>query len=79
MSMFTLCRHIASIIDGIDGGRAGRHSMGGTAVAAFPELRPERIALAHLYRRLPAADGMSVLMPMSSTSTGVSGAVAGHV
>src|SRR5712672_2028414 len=56
-------RHVAAIIDRIDGAVVlVGHSMGGTAVAQACELRAERIALAIYLAAFLLPDGMSVLM-----------------
>lgn len=56
-------RHLASIVDGIDGPVVlVGHSMGGTAVAQACELRPERVALAIYLAAFLLPDGMSVMM-----------------
>jgi pimeloyl-ACP methyl ester carboxylesterase len=56
-------RHLASIIDGIDGPVVlVGHSMGGTAVAQACELRPERVALAVYLAAFLLPDDMSVMM-----------------
>jgi pimeloyl-ACP methyl ester carboxylesterase len=56
-------RHVAAIIDRIDGPVVVvGHSMGGTAVAQACELRAERIALAIYLAAFLLPDGMSVLM-----------------
>jgi pimeloyl-ACP methyl ester carboxylesterase len=55
-------RHVAAIVDGIDGPVVlVGHSMGGTAVAQTCELRPERIALAIYLAAFLLPDGMSVM------------------
>jgi pimeloyl-ACP methyl ester carboxylesterase len=56
-------RHLASIIDGIDGPAVlVGHSMGGTAVAQACELRPGRVVLAIYLAAFLLPDGMSVMM-----------------